>query len=176
MKDLLFIFLLTIPAFAFAQSDTSKAHVDYWISGGLGLTLAGPGDIGGMGYPGITGRVAANVLSDHTIISARITATTDWPSGNAEELFDSGLLVGHALQPPGLRALFFATGIAAVWGDNMKNGGNDRFGPIIGLPVEAGFLFNMSKTCGAGFILHANINAKGSFAGLTFNLLLGKFH
>lgn len=96
---------------------------------------------------------------------------TDW---------DVALLYGRAARQTHT-LLSLSIGLSAAggthkipWYIDVSPSDRDRFGPKLGLPVEAQALYIPASFIGLGIYGFANINSESSFAGILFTLYFGK--
>lgn len=191
-RSFLFIVILTVSIVPAGQAQDVRAQdVRAWWDSGLGLSAASRGT-------GASGRSGLHVLIGRLMLGARVSVNNGGPSEQASGLlgghfrdtfYDVGGLVGYA-RSTGNTTLAVGGGPSVLWGERMTGVSDpgpcfgiicprgqpivEEVGRVVGLAVEAGAYFHLTRYLGLNVVFHGNANREQSLAGLTLGLTVGK--
>lgn len=142
----------------------------FWVSAGVGRASVGPALGLGLSYGSGPHLVSARLLGGGPVDPFGTRHGTDV----AEISIMYGRAGGGAL---GVRSI--SAGVGLVSGEHRRRGGEfspqvEEFGPTVGIPIEAQFIFTPVSFLGMGVTGFANLNPEASFAGALVALHLGK--
>jgi hypothetical protein len=189
-RSFLFLVFSVILTVSIAPSGQAQG-VRAWGASGLGLSAASRGT-------GASGHSGLHVLIDHLMLTARVTVNNGGGSEQASGLlgghfrdtfYDVGGLVGYA-RSTGNTTLAVGGGPSVLWGERMTGVSDpgpcfgiicpgsqpivEGVGRVVGLAVEAGAYFHLTRYLGLNVVFHGNANREQSLAGLTLGLTVGK--
>ena len=141
-----------------------------WVNAGVGRASVGPALGLGLSYRSGSHIASARLLGGGPFDLFGPGYGTDV----AEISFMYGRAGGGAL---GGRSI--SAGVGLVSGEHRREGGRfspqvEEFGPTVGIPIEAQFIFSPIRFLGVGVTGFANLNTEASFAGALLSLHLGK--
>ena len=162
--------LLPLSANGMAAQVPEQRSDAFWVSAGVGRASVGLASGLGLSYRSGPHLVSARLLGGGPVDPFGTRTGTD--VGEISIMY--GRAGGGAV---GVRSI--SAGVGLVSGEHRRRGGGfspqvEEFGPTVGIPIEAQFIFSPIRFLGVGVTGFANLNAEASFAGALLSLHLGK--
>ena len=165
---------LTLAAPAIAQE--GPVYYDYgsppfgvWLGGGIGLGAV-DGALRSAPSAGLSAAAFGTVVVEPHVITVRAGAVDRIPLfGGERGAGDLGVLYGRVVAQSPDSFVSIGAGLAVV----QVFGVEDGSAYTVGLPLEAQFLTRSDVLGQTGLYVFANVNARRTFAGVTFAYTLG---
>lgn len=158
-----------------AVAPTGRAQsLKLWVDGGVGISAATRG-MGG------SGRAGVKALLGNFVVAGRLTENSGGPSEHRsplsgepyrDEFTENAALAGYVFSA-GEGLFLIVSGGPSVVSGQWRPGGGD-VGPTLGLALEGGVYWQLTRAFGLNVVLHGNVNGEQSLGGLTGGFTLGK--